>query len=383
MHNTCVVPMLQQESSTGSFRNDSMPSLMNTSLNSVTSGVTFYQSTSEFNFADDHRNYNVHHVQSNENTVATPQRGIDRSITLPREHHLKLDPDSTRNELASPHTPVYSTTSPHQPSRTQIQRSNGMTMANTTGSPTSNSIVTPEVTRPSKNMRRGLSTSSIPSMPPLHPSTPQSSSPKRYLSSMSISKSTRSSPIRTTLPYVSTSNTHPMTPLRTDLACNRTSSDVTGPRTEYVGINTAMEVTETNTPNDNSSNTASSSNMELVMIDIAPGVRIRLRGADETESAISNGFYVHCDCMFCSISDFTSSTNRSTGTTSALNLNLNQDDELYCILDCDYFICPSCLSINPNPISMNANTPELPSVTTYQGGLGLGFRLENGKYRPS
>ena len=103
-----------------------------------------------------------------------------------------------------------------------------------------------------------------------------------------------------------------------------------------------------------------------VMVELAPGVQIQLRGSEETQKAINTGFYIQCECMLCSVSDV-SASNHSSG------------NEIYCILDCDYFICPTCRSVQPNPISTNSNVPTDVSNgdTRYPGGLGLGFRMES------
>jgi hypothetical protein len=90
---------------------------------------------------------------------------------------------------------------------------------------------------------------------------------------------------------------------------------------------------------------------DKVLVEIAPGVKLHLRGAAETRAAMANGFYVQCECFLCS-------TDRNV---------------LYCILDCDYFLCPDCRSVYPNPIRTNSMLGT-PSSTELPGGLGLGFR---------
>jgi len=79
------------------------------------------------------------------------------------------------------------------------------------------------------------------------------------------------------------------------------------------------------------------------MIEIAPGVMMALRGAEETEKAIDNGFYVQSMCSNC-------------------------QSDVFCILDCSCFICPDCKSMSPNPLSIED--------TEHTGGLGLGFRMQ-------
>jgi hypothetical protein len=89
-----------------------------------------------------------------------------------------------------------------------------------------------------------------------------------------------------------------------------------------------------------------------IMIEIAPGVEVALRGAEETQMAIDNGFYVECACVCCST---------------------NINNSMYCILDCDYFLCPDCRSISPNPL---AEADSSTNTANSSGGLGMGFRME-------
>ena len=90
------------------------------------------------------------------------------------------------------------------------------------------------------------------------------------------------------------------------------------------------------------------------MIEIAPGVSLPLRGAEETQQAIAAGFYVECECQACVPS--------SAG---------EHPPPLHCILDCDYFLCPDCRSVAPNPLKAEDG-----GDTTSSGGLGMGFRLQ-------
>lgn len=80
---------------------------------------------------------------------------------------------------------------------------------------------------------------------------------------------------------------------------------------------------------------------QSIMVEIAPGVNVPLRGAAETERAIANSFYVQCECFAC------------------------QKSPLYCILDAEYFLCPNCRSISPSPLQSSSGN----------GGLGMGFEL--------
>ena len=77
-------------------------------------------------------------------------------------------------------------------------------------------------------------------------------------------------------------------------------------------------------------------------IDLAPGIKTRLRSAKDTIAAIHNGFHTSLACFGCSL-------------------------KIYCIADAQYVICPVCRIISP--------LPDVP----FQGerlereGLGIGF----------
>ena len=77
-----------------------------------------------------------------------------------------------------------------------------------------------------------------------------------------------------------------------------------------------------------------------VMIEIAPRVMARLRGAKETMECIERDFYTACPCLSCSV-------------------------QLFSIADAEYVICPTCRVVSP--IGMNANQG---------GGVALGVTVD-------
>jgi hypothetical protein len=85
-----------------------------------------------------------------------------------------------------------------------------------------------------------------------------------------------------------------------------------------------------------------------IMIEIAPGIEVALRGAEETQDAIDFGFYVTTPCCTCQA-------------------------DISCILDCDYFVCPDCRSISPNPLVPSSIHP-----INEANSLGLGFHMNSG-----
>lgn len=72
-------------------------------------------------------------------------------------------------------------------------------------------------------------------------------------------------------------------------------------------------------------------------IEITPGFTARLRGAEETWRAIENDFYLPAPCFCC------------------------QTDELFCIMDASFVLCPSCKVVSPM------------EEGSMDGGVGLGF----------
>jgi hypothetical protein len=104
----------------------------------------------------------------------------------------------------------------------------------------------------------------------------------------------------------------------------------------------AKQLLESNNNNDN--------HHQPVMIEIAPGIEVALRGAEETQVAIDIGFYVTTQCWTCQAN-------------------------VSCILDCNYFVCPDCHSVSPNPVFSSHSTIHSFDKAT---SLGLGFHMNNG-----
>lgn len=98
-----------------------------------------------------------------------------------------------------------------------------------------------------------------------------------------------------------------------------------------------------------------------VAVEIAPGVRVALRGAVvETRGAMASGFYVQCVRLCCTSSSGGGDSKSGGG-----------GGNLHCILDCEYFLRPDCRSVSPNLLSAADSFKE-----NVSGGLGLGFRME-------
>lgn len=76
------------------------------------------------------------------------------------------------------------------------------------------------------------------------------------------------------------------------------------------------------------------------MIEVAPGQYMRLRGADETWTAIQDDFYAPCVCYACDLT-------------------------LFCIQNATYVLCPQCQVVNPFDGDES------------NGGVGLGFTIES------
>lgn len=77
---------------------------------------------------------------------------------------------------------------------------------------------------------------------------------------------------------------------------------------------------------------------EVTYMEIAPGEKVRLRGAKETWQAVENDFYLPTTCFSC-------------------------DTDLCCIMDASYVLCPRCKVVSP--VEGWAGGPD--------GGVGLGF----------
>jgi hypothetical protein len=398
-----VLPHLRSQSSKASMNTSFSSNTTSSTTTMGSSSITFYQSPTKENYVVDQlydRNNELNHHGRESKQL---QRGVDRSITLPRETHLNVSTNTPvaigsnhnchQEHLIQPSTPVLSTISPNRMNRNCIERTKSSIV-----SPTC-LTVTPEVTRPTKNtIQRNASTSSILCMPPLYPlSPPQRQAPPltSLLSQSSAQwRTMRSSPSpvqrrhmfhgHATQPNTMVTNESSSivsTPQRSTNAFNVDATETrtlasmcisppnlassSAPTTAEVAIDTTTAVT-TDTSMIVDSTVVNGGKPVPVMLDLAPGVQIHLRGADETQMAINTGFYIQCECLFCSVADASSPS--------------STPDEMYCILDCDYFICPTCRSVHPNPISTNSNIPTTTLLnqhgTRYPGGLGLGFRLE-------
>ncbi|MEO0815325.1 MAG: hypothetical protein AAFY60_20870 [Myxococcota bacterium] len=80
-------------------------------------------------------------------------------------------------------------------------------------------------------------------------------------------------------------------------------------------------------------------------IEIYPGVYERLRGSEETMAACRNGRVCKSKCFNC-------------------------DQELFCIDDADFVVCPDCAMVSP---THGLHSKKLARATS--GGVGLGIRL--------
>lgn len=78
---------------------------------------------------------------------------------------------------------------------------------------------------------------------------------------------------------------------------------------------------------------------KMMMIDIGGGIRLPLRGSDETRKAIKEDFFVPLVCVACS-------------------------EEIFCVLDAKCCVCPSCEQFSPLDGGDNSH------------GVGLGFTIE-------
>lgn len=80
-----------------------------------------------------------------------------------------------------------------------------------------------------------------------------------------------------------------------------------------------------------------------LVIEICPGMEVKLRGSIETRKAIKKGFIRKASCMDCSL-------------------------ELGCISDAEYVLCPLCKCVSPLAFSG--------AVTRGAFGVGLGFQYD-------
>jgi hypothetical protein len=80
-------------------------------------------------------------------------------------------------------------------------------------------------------------------------------------------------------------------------------------------------------------------------IEVAPGLSVRLRGADETWRAIQADQYQPCTCLECNAT-------------------------MFCIQDAWLVLCPTCRVASPVHIASAATT------ANRDGGVGLGFTMD-------
>jgi hypothetical protein len=78
------------------------------------------------------------------------------------------------------------------------------------------------------------------------------------------------------------------------------------------------------------------------MIEISPGVLVRLRGADETWRAIEQDYYMPTECLCCQAT-------------------------IFCIQNADFCLCPDCRVVSRMDESSSQG----------MGGVGLGFKYED------
>ena len=79
---------------------------------------------------------------------------------------------------------------------------------------------------------------------------------------------------------------------------------------------------------------------------------MRLRGADETWTAIMNGAYCPTTCLSCSL-------------------------ELLCVVDAEYVLCPECRVVGPILDDALGVRAELLAGNDQPHGVGLGFKPED------
>ena len=79
------------------------------------------------------------------------------------------------------------------------------------------------------------------------------------------------------------------------------------------------------------------------MIQIAPGIKARLRGSQETKACIARDFFIPALCYSCNL-------------------------DIFCIMDANYVVCPLCRVVSP--LDGGADME-------YQGGVGLGFTFQD------
>lgn len=77
-------------------------------------------------------------------------------------------------------------------------------------------------------------------------------------------------------------------------------------------------------------------------IEVAPGIRARLRGAKETMTCVENDYYLPAACLDCS-------------------------QDLFCIMDASFVLCPTCKVVNPFEGCADG----------LEGGVGIGFTYDD------
>jgi hypothetical protein len=87
---------------------------------------------------------------------------------------------------------------------------------------------------------------------------------------------------------------------------------------------------------------------EEVMVEIAPGERVKLRRTQETIRAVVNDFYAPVNCFACG-------------------------ENLFCIADVSYVVCPKCQVVSP--LDPQEDTFDGQSIERH--GLGLGITVES------
>lgn len=88
-------------------------------------------------------------------------------------------------------------------------------------------------------------------------------------------------------------------------------------------------------------------------ITIAPGMTVRLRGAQETCQCVQDDFFLPSQCLCCNLA-------------------------LCCIMDADYVLCPQCKVVSPLIAEMEGSAKNIACRPdeTLDGGVGLGFTLD-------
>mmetsp|Transcript_30550 Transcript_30550/g.63791 ORF Transcript_30550/g.63791 Transcript_30550/m.63791 type:complete len:439 (-) Transcript_30550:400-1716(-) len=81
------------------------------------------------------------------------------------------------------------------------------------------------------------------------------------------------------------------------------------------------------------------------LVEISPGVQVKLRGAAETKECVRRDFFLPTKCFSC-------------------------DLEMFCIQDAAYVLCPQCRVVNPL-------TEVDEGQEGCEGGLGLGFTMDD------